>query len=257
MFLDLIQPDKQCSFNIKLAHTIGLQSAVYCGELLNILGQVVKKNKFVDGDYFRLDRQYVTNRTTLSLEEQYDIDQALTRINLIGKHPKDKDCIKFDVKLLVDIIADNNIEVKNDLLWRTKVKTSKEAKDVKNKAIKEALKLGIKCTNDELLNALWNWVDSVYESGKILSKTKVLTFQTTLNDYTKGDLDLALEIVRIATLKAYVDCNWAIKYYEKEQTYKRVDAQKSVSDVMLTDYTRTSVEDNVIKSKEELGTIQY
>ena len=257
MFLDLIQPDKQCSFNIKLAHTIGLQSSIYCGELLNILGQVIKKNKFVDGDYFRLNRQYMLERTTLSIEDQLNIDQALSRIHLIGKHPTDKDCIRLDVKLLVDIIADNNIEIKNDLSWRTKLKTSKEAKETKKDAIKENIKLGIKCTNDELLASLWNWVDSVYENGKILSKVKVSTFQNTLNNYTKGDLDLALEIVRIATVKSYIDCKWAISYYEKEKTYNRVAAQKVLSDTTSMVYTKTSIEDNVIKSKDELGTIKY
>lgn len=248
MLLDLVEQNKYNNFNIKLAHTIGLRSAIYCNELLNILGQVTKKNKFDDNGFFKLDRKYMFNRTTLSVEDQLNIDAALAKINLISKNPNDINSIKLDVDLLCAIVANKDINIAEDLAKRTKIKTSTEVKETKKQAIINALKDSIVCSNYELLTALRNWVDSMYETGKVLSKASVAAFQKTLNEYTKGDLDLALRLVQIATIRAYRDCAWAINVYEKDLSYKAEAAKNNI-------LVRT-IDDNIAKS-EDLSSIGY
>lgn len=216
MLLDLIEPANQEMFNIKLAHTIGLNAAVYCGELLNIIGQVTRKKKFDENGFFKLNRDYVFQRTTLTVEEQLNIDSALSKINLIKKDLENPDNIKLDITLLGDIIANEDLTISDDLKKRTKLKNSKEAREAKKASITQALKKSITITDKELNTALCGWIDSMAAAKKLITKECVVEFQKTMNNYTKGDLDLALRLVQIATINLYRDCAWAINIYEKD-----------------------------------------
>lgn len=214
MILDLVQPNNLNMYNISLAHTIGLYSAVYCSEILNILGKVTKKNKFDSDGYFKLDRNYMFKRTTLSIEDQLNIDSSLSKINLISK--KDRDIIKLDVQLLCDIMANDDININTDIKDKTILKNSKEAKETKRETIRRRLKNNISCDDEELRLALCNWVDSMYEAGKSLNKLTVTNFQDVLYKYTQGSVDIALTLVKIATVNCYRECQWAINIYERD-----------------------------------------
>ena len=54
MVLDLLSTNMQISFNLKLAHRIGLHAAIYLGELLNINKKAIIKNKVTDSGFLRL-----------------------------------------------------------------------------------------------------------------------------------------------------------------------------------------------------------
>ena len=75
MILDLLSTDMYISFNIKLAHRIGLQAAIYLGELLNINKKAIQKEKIIDGNFFKLNRDYIEQRTTLQKQEQKELDK--------------------------------------------------------------------------------------------------------------------------------------------------------------------------------------
>ena len=82
----------------------------------------------------------------------------------------------------------------------------------------EALKQGLNISNSELLEAYKGWIDGVYSNPKgFLSKRSIEIFQNQLNDYTKGDLDVALAILDIATVNGYRDVTWAITKYEERK----------------------------------------
>lgn len=213
MILNLVQPNNNNTYNITLAHTIGLSSAVYCNELLNILGQVTKKNKFDEDGYFKLDRNYMFRRTTLSIADQLSIDSSLSKINLIQK--KSDDVIKLDVQLLCDIMANDDVNINKEINLKTVVKESDEAKELKRESRKNNVKKNITCTDLDLKKALENWVDALYEIRKGPSKQAVLDFMNTLINYS-DEVDVALEIVRIATVNGYRECKWAINVYEKD-----------------------------------------
>ena len=117
-----------------------------------------------------------------------------------------------------------------------------EGEDQNDNVINE-LKDSISCSNYELLTALRNWVDSIYaRPNGFLSKTAITIFQNTLNEYTKGDLDLALRIVQIASVQGYKNCEWAIALYEKDQKQKS-KVQKE----------RIRITEQVVASKEDLS----
>lgn len=223
MLLDILNSDNYINFNIRAAQIFGLNAAVYCSELLNIFKKASKKNKLIDDNYFKIDRKYIFERTTLSIEEQLIIDANLLKVNILSKHKDNPDIISFDAQLFASIITDDNAKLIENISKKVKINAPKGVKESARQRIIAELKDSIVCSNYELLTALRNWVDSIYSNpkGGYLSKTAVKVFQDTLNNYTQGDLDLALRIVQIADIQGYRDCNWAIAVHEKDKKIQR------------------------------------
>ena len=164
------------------------------------------------------------NRTTISLEDQLKVDDICCKNELMFKHDDNPDILKLNIKMLVQILSAEDEKLINDLQKCFQKKPSKETKKI---AITKALQDSIVCSNYELLTALRNWVESICSKPNgFLSKTVIETFQNTLNNYTKGDLDLALRLVEIATIQGYKDCSWAINVYERDLKFKKQNEAK-------------------------------
>lgn len=241
MLIDLINPTNTITVNLKLAQTVGLNAAVYCYELLTIYGKAKKKEKLIDEDYFKVDRKYVFSRTTLSIEDQIKCDQNLIKVNVIKKHADDPDVIKVDVDLLATIIACEDVKLLDNLGKRVKVANPKGVKQTQRQMMINSLKDSIECSNYELLTALRDWVDAVFANPNgFLSKSAIKTFQDTLNNYTQGDLDLALSIVKTCSIQGYKDCQWGINVYEKD---KKIKAQQASFGPRVTTQQKAEKED--------------
>lgn len=222
MLIDVLNSYNYISFNIDAASILGLNAAVYCAEVLNIYKKASIKKKLIDGDYFKLDRGYISNRTSLTIEDQLKVEANLSKIGLITKQVDNPDNIKIDVELYASIISSEDKKLIKDISSKVKIKDPKGVKMTQRHMIQEALKKGIVCSNDELLSALKDWVDAIFTNpNNYLSKKTIEMFQNTLSDYTKGDLDLALRLVKIATIQGWKDCEWAIKSYEQDQEYTK------------------------------------
>ena len=222
MLLDLMNSENYISFNIELAHKVGLESAVYCAELLNIYKKAYNKKKLIDNEYIKLDRNYIYDKTSLLIEDQLRCDLNLIKINLIKKNKDNPDVIKLDIQLLASIISSDDIKLKENIKELVTKKSPKGLKESSRQYMISELKNSIVCSNYELLTALRGWVDGVYANPKgFLSKQSIKLFQDTLNNYTQGDLDLALRIVNIATIQGYRDCQWAINSYEDDLKIKK------------------------------------
>lgn len=222
MLIDLFNSNNYITINIKLAEIIGLSAAVYCDELIRVFNKAKNKNKLIDNDYFKLDRKYIYSKTTLSIDEQLRLDLNLSKIGLIKKHADDPDAIKIDISLLANILVSDDLKTLGDLSKKVKVSSPKGIRESQRQHTINELKNSIECSNYELLTALRNWVDSIYaKPNGYLSKSVIKSFQDTLNNYTQGDLDLALTIVNIATIQSYKDCQWAINVYEKDKKIKK------------------------------------
>lgn len=245
MLIELLNPNNYISYNIKTAQIFGLNTAVYMTELLNIFEKARNKDKLVDKEYFKLDRKYVFIRTTLSIEEQLRIDSKLTQVGILFKHQDNPDIIKVDTKMYASIITSEDVTLIDNLSKKLGGLNKKDPKESKRQAIITALKNSIQVSNYELLTALRDWVDAIFASpkGNYLSKASVKLFQDTLNSYTKGDLDLALRLVQIATIQGYRDCSWAINVHERDKKFKkdadsklpRVTTQKKATTDTLSD----------------------
>lgn len=235
MFIDLVSTDNQISCNVKAAKLLGLETAIYLNELININAKAIAKQKIDNNGYFTLKRSYITDRTTLSAKRQLELDNNLLAVEIIDK--EDIDLIKVDIEMYASLLSDQSIDMKKAEKLVTKKSKTEKAED-QRKAIADNLKRSVSTTNQELREAYYGWIDAVYESPKgFLSKKSVQIFENEINNCAKGDLDVALELMKIATIKAYTNAEWVVRLYNQSKgqlrtTTSRVDDVAQLSEVL-------------------------
>lgn len=216
MYVDFLDVNNYGSYNITLAQIIGLSAAVYCAELISIYKKAQLKNKLVDNVFFKVDRKYISKRTSLSIEQQLDLDLKMSSKKMLKKHPDNSDTLAIDLKLIASIIANEDISIKENLA-ETFNKSASGIKSARRKRKIEELKENINCSIPEVKLSLEKWVDAVMSDLKNkLSSEAIEIFQDELYRYTNGDPELAIRIIKIATIQKYVSCQWAINIYEKD-----------------------------------------
>lgn len=224
MLLDMLSMDMYASYNVKLAQRIGLHTAVYVSELLNINRKAIQKCKMIDGQYFKLDRNYIEQRTTITKKEQKELDAVLVNLNVLRIHTTSKDIISIDLDALTGILLDDNSKIECSI---KNIATKK--KSAKNEAIVTALKESICVPNVELRKAYDDWIDSVMSRYGWMSKVAIVEGQKQLDSYTGKDLDIALEILRLAAVNGHRDITWSIEKYEENKSNNRISAQLNAS----------------------------
>lgn len=218
MLTDLMCTDNYAMFNVKVANVMGLHAAVYVNEILNITQKAQQKRKIVDG-YVTIDRDYVHRRTTIFPEEQISIDKKLVGIGVLSVAENNPDNIQLSVDTLANLVAADDANLLKKVTKLTEVKSvvqSSTKMSMRQKTILE-LKDFIKCSNEELLSAYRDWVDGVYANPKgYLSKRAIIVFQRDVDEFARGDLDLALKIIEIATINGWRCAEWAINTFKKD-----------------------------------------
>ena len=217
MLLDAVSPNSYLTFNVHIAHIIGLVNAVYCSELLDIYNKARKKKKLDDAGYFIVNRDYIKSRTSIKLDEQYLCDASLSKVGLIKTSQNNPDKICFDVKQFLKIIAEEDSKVLDDISKKISLpKNKQDSKELKKEKLKISLKNAINRDNVKIAKALEDWIDVVFESKNMIVDT-VIDFQNTLMKYCGSDVTKAVEIINIARLQTWTNCVWAIESYEKAQ----------------------------------------
>lgn len=215
MLIDLLSTNNYVSYNIKLAELLGLHAAIYISELMNINDKAIRKNKITD-NYFKLKRDYITSRTTLDEKEQLEIEKNLLKLGILQKGEDEND-LCLNITTLTTIMMSTDEQLIEDVKKVTKSKKRK-SKSTKAEAIKTNLKVYITTTNDELRTAYENWIDAVYDKDGFMSKVCVTSAQETVDKFSNRNLDVALEILKIASTHCYRDIQWAINVYNKQYT---------------------------------------
>ena len=227
MLLDMLSTDMYVNYNIKLAHRIGLHTSIYVTELLNINRKAIHKGKLVEGNFFKVDRNYIEQRTTLTKAEQKELDTILVNLNVMQISSTSKDILNINMDALTGILLDDDAKVESSIK-----SIAKRKRPTKQDAIKENLKLSITTTNIELREAYFEWIDAVFMRNGWMSKAAVVEAQRIIDTYTGKDLDMALDILRIGATNGYRDIAWAINNYEKDNVHSKVTAQiNATSDV--------------------------
>ena len=239
MLVDLLNSANYIMVNKDAIRILGLNTAVYCSELLNIYKKAVEKKKLLDDNFFRVDRNYITKQTSIPVEEQIKCDLNLVKVNIIKTQEADPDAIYFDVETFASILSSEDVKLLDGVSKKVKTANPKGTKATQRERIIVNLKESIQCKTYELLVALRKWIDSVMsDPNKYLSVQQVAIFKDKIDDYCNGDLQLALRIVELATIHQYVDCQWAINTYEKD---KKVQASIASTGVRKTEQKQTPV----------------
>ena len=97
MLIELISQSNYQSYNVIIARTFGLETAVYLNALVEINEKAIRKNKLFE-DHFNINRKYITDRTTLTISQQKSIEDTLESVDII--HKNGTDCIRVDIDTL-------------------------------------------------------------------------------------------------------------------------------------------------------------
>ena len=217
MWLDVMSQYNTLQVNIKLANLLGLEVATYWAALMDVYARVVNKKKedLLDNDgYFELDRDYITKRTTLTLDKQLEIDTGLNKIEVLFQDENDINSIKLDVEKLCAILVDDSIDAIRDVQRRSKLRREDTAR-AKKASVRINLVAALKETDTDVLAAYNNWIDALLEAKKPITRQALDIYQNNLNNYTDNK-QTKIKILEIATTNAYTEFAWAMKIYEKD-----------------------------------------
>ena len=214
MLIELLSMSNYGHFNIKLAHILGLEHAIYLTEIMNINEKAIRKEK-IEEDFFTIDRKYIEQRTTINSKKQEEIEKTLLKIGILEKSDENPDTISLNITILTSILMNPDEKLIKNINKIIK-QNSKSPKVKKDEAIKQNLKSQIFTTNDELSEAYSKWIEAVYDKYGWMTGEAVIAAQETIDGFSNRNLDLALNIIRIATINGYRDMSWAIKSYKKD-----------------------------------------
>jgi hypothetical protein len=212
MLMDILATDNMASYNVKIAQVMGLHTAIYLNELMNINEKAFRKNK-IEENFFTIDRNYIQERTTLDEDKQKEIETNLLKIGILEKTEANGDTISLNITILTSILMSPDEKLIKNISNLAHIKPTKSAKA---KTIKNNLKAYIETTNEELQQAYGEWIDAVYSKNGWMSKKQVTAAQEVIDTFSNRNLDLALKIIEIATIHGYKDMTWAINNYKRD-----------------------------------------
>lgn len=211
MLIELLSMSNYVHFNVKLAEILGLHTAIYLGQITDINEKAIRKNK-VDENFFTIDREYITKRTTILEKEQKEIENNLIKIGILEKSDKDSNTLLLNLTVLTSILMSPDEDLLKNVENLAKPKKSK----TKAEKIIENLKENIITTNPELRQAYFDWIDAVYAKDGFMTKAAVIAAQSNIDKFSQRNLDIALKVLEIATINGYRDITWAINNYNKD-----------------------------------------
>lgn len=206
MYINLLSQSNYSSYNIYIAKLFGLQAAVYIAELISISEKAMRKKSLVDG-YVFLNRDYVLDRTTVSIDDQLDFDSRLESLGILEKRSVNE--IKLNIKQLAFLVAGDDEPTKEEVVSTMK-KAKRLSKRLKDEYVLDGLKRAVNTQCEELREAYYDWIDSVFAKDGFMSKKAVIFAQEAIDAYSNRDLDKALSVLNIASINAYRDMTWAI-----------------------------------------------
>lgn len=243
MLIELLSMSNYGHYNIKLAQILGLDTAVYLNEIMSINEKALRKDKIQDENTIQLNREYIQSRTTLSPERQKELQEILMKIGVLETLPRNK--VNLNITALTSILAAPDEELTRAL---KKVIPKPEPKPAEDKSVKltqkeakaqaaqEAMKACIVTTNEELRTAYFEWIEGCFAKDGWMTRKAVIAAQQLIDEFSQRNLDVALEVLRIAATNAYRDISWAINTYRKSynvsyQVVTNVPVENTVEEI--------------------------
>lgn len=216
MLIDILSPGNYVSYNVYLAHMLGLDCAIYLSELIRINEQSNQNNKPEEGK-FTVDRAYIAQRTTFDDKKQKSLDQRLSDIGVITLEKPKGNVMSLNLPLLVDLVSNNDENSQKAFEKFLKTCEAKSKKKTKEEVMRENLYTCIRTENEELRMAYTQWIDAICDRFGWMAKASVTFAQDAVDKESSYDLDVALDIIKIATINGYKDMQWAINTYESDK----------------------------------------
>lgn len=230
MLIDLLCTDNYMNYNIKVAHILGLQSAIYISAILKLQNIKVTDTQ---SKSIKVSRQELTDFTCLTVEDQISVEERLHLIGILDMRELDNNIIEilFDLEEFTKIFSSGSATY----LGKLKKLSTEKPKPKKLSARQQSIidfKNMVKNDNFELQNAYEDWIDGVYNNPNgFLSAKAINVFKYTLDKFAQDDLELKLKILEIAAVGGYRDCTWAINAFNKDHAaqWKKDHSAKPVA----------------------------
>ena len=256
--INILSPSNYNQFNITLAHKIGLETAIYLNELFNIYEKASRKEKIKsskaleeyspDEDYFIVDRDYITQRTTFSRPKQLELDANLLGLQLIKKPSSNPDELCIDQIQYINFFTSPNEKIFRKLKPITKYRTEKEQRREYNI---ESTKLLFKSEDTELY-ALWSdWVDTVMTNDATKGRVNAISareFKNGLERFANGHRDALIELIKLSIELSYTVSDWVIVKYKE----RHPEISKTLKKLPTINGTKTTNSSNPILDLEDI-----
>ena len=220
MLVDLLSTSNSVSFNIKVAETFGLHTAIYISELTNIYEKAIRKKKIEEYGglaYFTIDRKYLTSRTTLHTKEQKEIETSLVQVEILKLHPTKSDTIFLNIDALASLLGS---EVDKTILNRigqiAKKKSVEESKQGKLNGQIKAAKAAVKTSDPELRMAYYDWIDAFTAKFGYISPSVVKLNEEMVEKFAQKNHDAALSVIKTTAQHSWRSMEYAIKSYTEQ-----------------------------------------
>lgn len=215
MLIDILSTTSYAQYNVKLAHILGLEAAIYINQLININEKAVRKSKMKEG-YIKLKRSYITERTTFVKSKQLQIENNLIDAGLISRDSSDPDLVKVDTEALTSLVMSEDESLIKDISKISKKKGG--TKIAREQEVEVNLKECITTENEELRKAYYDWIDAALFKHGSLTPKAVTIAQGQVDAFSNHNLDLALDLLEFAAVGGYAYMTNAIKNYAKNRS---------------------------------------
>lgn len=215
MWTDIMSTDNNLTINRTAAKMFGLTTAVYISELCNILVKVQAKKTYDKSGFFKLDRRYVKERTTLGSAEQREAEQILVAAGCMMKKDDPENCICVDMQALVGLITNCDVKDMQSVVSAAKeeMKTKKqesrlEAAAKKKEAIVATMMKSAENESELVKQSLENWIMQMLKvgKGKFTSETFKIGIDT-ISNYSDSEKK---KILDTAVANGWSNLDWII-----------------------------------------------
>ena len=215
MLIDIISSDNIQSYNTWLAHKLGLHTSIYLSVLIELNSKAIKNNELKEDKFhsFNIDRDYITSKTTFSLDEQHKLDDILCNMCIL-KLSTDKTygCLNFEV--LTGLSLTENQDILNSF-ERVKKNASKEPKST---YILRSVKSKINPKYPyQIQQGLKDWLEALVDKFGFINSATLDSAQKLLDPIIYSDLKKAEEVIKICTINGYREMEWGINKYNSLQ----------------------------------------
>ena len=224
MLSNLLSKNDTGEYSVTLVKALGLIPAVLIGEYIRQYS-VSEITGTLQNDEFLLDRNVAKTRTTISVEDQREIDDKLVEFEIISRTSSTSKSIKLNFTKIASLITGDDDKAFTALkkeFSETKTKKAEEKKVGKLEARVNQLMGFVNVSDTNLFNAYKRWISAVVFSAnkKYITEGAVEDAQKKIDELTKlpdgrHNLDVALKVLDISTKYEYTNMEWAIKKYRE------------------------------------------
>ena len=190
MLLDAFGQESCQSYNVRLAQVIGLNNAIYFDVLTGLFRKAIQTNAVINDEYFWVDREYVTSRTTFSVNDQLKFEETLTSMGIIILS-EDKKYVKLCLNTVLNLIDGAQRDVIKDF---DTVKKSANRGTKADWALRGIIKKINKNYPGNIQVALANWLTTISLKYGYVNSTLLEQAEAVVNNYVWSDIVKTEEI---------------------------------------------------------------